>query len=118
MCCCIRCHARILIYVTPPPPHFSPLFFPPLLSPPPKGVGLEFDDDAVREVARIASEVNRTVENIGARRLFSVMERIMDDHSFDAADLDEGEKIHITATEVRDKVEELLEKSDMSKYII
>ena len=96
----------------------SPLFFPPLLSPPPKGVGLEFDDDAVREVARIASEVNRTVENIGARRLFSVMERIMDDHSFDAADLDEGEKIHITATEVRDKVEELLEKSDMSKYII
>ena len=72
----------------------------------------------MREVARIASEVNRTVENIGARRLFSVMERIMDDHSFDAADLDEGEKIHITATEVRDKVEELLEKSDMSKYII
>merc|ERR1719329_673933 len=69
-----------------------------------EGVQLDFDDDAIREVARIASECNRTVENIGARRLFSVMERIMDDHSFEAADLDDGDKIHITAEEVRTKV--------------
>ena len=58
-----------------------------------EGVDLNFKDEAVKEVARVASECNRTVENIGARRLFSVMERIMDEHSFDAADMDEGTEV-------------------------
>ena len=55
-----------------------------------EGVKLVFEDDAIREIARMAAHLNKTVENIGARRLHTVMERIMETISFDAAELDEG----------------------------
>lgn len=55
-----------------------------------EGVELEFDDDAVREIARMAAQLNKTVENIGARRLHTVLERIMETISFDAAELETG----------------------------
>lgn len=83
-----------------------------------EGVSITFEDDAVREIARIAFECNRTVENIGARRLFSVMERIMDDHSFEAADMELDTEIIVTRDEVCEKVESMLQQSDMSKYIL
>jgi ATP-dependent HslUV protease ATP-binding subunit HslU len=51
-----------------------------------ESLNLRFEDSAIREIARIAREVNATVENIGARRLHTVIERIMDDISFDAPD--------------------------------
>ena len=56
-------------------------------------VSLEFEDDAVREVARIAAEVNRTIENIGARRLHTVLERIVEEVSYEASEYDAGTKI-------------------------
>lgn len=56
-----------------------------------EGVTLEFDDDAVREIARMAFQLNKTVENIGARRLHTVLERIMETISFEAAELEKGQ---------------------------
>ena len=55
-----------------------------------EGVTLTFEDDAIREIARMAAQLNKTVENIGARRLHTVMERIMENISYDAAEMDEG----------------------------
>jgi ATP-dependent protease HslVU (ClpYQ) ATPase subunit len=55
-----------------------------------EGVTLDFEDDAIREIARMAAQLNKTVENIGARRLHTVMERIMENVSFEAAELDAG----------------------------
>ena len=56
-----------------------------------EGVELKFEDEAIREIARMAAQLNKTVENIGARRLHTVLERIMETISFDAAEMDEGE---------------------------
>lgn len=58
-----------------------------------EGVKLRFNDDAVAEIAHMAAEMNLTVENIGARRLQTVMERLVEDISFDAADMDEGAEV-------------------------
>lgn len=55
-----------------------------------EGVELTFEDDAIREIARMAFQLNKTVENIGARRLHTVLERIMETISFDAAELEKG----------------------------
>ncbi|MCB9990216.1 MAG: ATP-dependent protease ATPase subunit HslU [Rhodospirillales bacterium] len=82
-----------------------------------EGVTLEFEDDAVDEIARIAFQVNETVENIGARRLLTVMEKLLDDISFTAADRN-GETVKITADYVRDQVAALAENADLSKFIL
>ena len=65
----------------------------------PEGVFLDFSDDAIGAIARVAAKVNASVENIGARRLQTVMERVLDDVSFSAADRS-GEKIEIDAAYV------------------
>jgi ATP-dependent HslUV protease ATP-binding subunit HslU len=80
-------------------------------------VTLEFTDDAIREVARIAAQVNEAVENIGARRLQTVMERLLEELSFEAEDR-VGETVRIDAAYVRDKLEGLAKDSDLSKYIL
>lgn len=79
---------------------------------------LTFTDEAVREIARISSEVNRTVENIGARRLHTVVERVMEELSFDAADSADGATFEITGEYVREKVSEYLKAADLARYII
>jgi len=80
-------------------------------------VTLEFKDDAVDEIARIAFAINERVENIGARRLLTVMERLLDDISYTASDKG-GEEIVIDAAYVREHVEELIEDTDLSKFIL
>lgn len=80
-------------------------------------VELEFAEDAVDEIASIAAEVNQTVENIGARRLQTVMERLLDDISFTATDRS-GEKIIIDAQMVRENVSDLAKNADLSKFIL
>jgi ATP-dependent HslUV protease ATP-binding subunit HslU len=82
-----------------------------------EGVDLEFTEDAIDAIADIGVEVNTAVENIGARRLFTVMERILDDISFDAADK-HGEKIVIDAAYVRSHVGDLAKNADLSKFIL
>lgn len=82
-----------------------------------EGVTLEFTDDAIKEIAHIAFEVNETVENIGARRLLTVMEKLLDEISFTASDRD-GETITIDKKEVQENVAELAENADLSKFIL
>lgn len=80
-------------------------------------VELVFTDDAIEEITRIATEVNRSVENIGARRLMTVMEKLLDEISFTASDRS-GETIEITDAYVREQVSELAESADLSKFIL
>jgi ATP-dependent HslUV protease ATP-binding subunit HslU len=80
-------------------------------------VTLEFADDAIGEIARIAAQVNATVENIGARRLQTVMERLLEEISFEAEDLT-GQTITIDAAYVRQRLEGLAGNTDLSKYIL
>ncbi|MEM9591053.1 MAG: ATP-dependent protease ATPase subunit HslU [Pseudomonadota bacterium] len=82
-----------------------------------EGVALEFTEDAIDAIADIAVEVNTSVENIGARRLMTVMERILDDISFDAADKT-GEAITIDAAYVREHIGDLAKNADLSKFIL
>jgi ATP-dependent HslUV protease ATP-binding subunit HslU len=82
-----------------------------------EGVRLEFSDDSVDALAEIAAQVNSTVENIGARRLQTVMERVLDEISFDATDKG-GETIRIDAAYVRARVGDLAKNADLSKFIL
>jgi ATP-dependent HslUV protease ATP-binding subunit HslU len=80
-------------------------------------VTLDFTDDAIEEIATLAADVNESAENIGARRLQTVMERLLEDISFDAADKP-GTSITIDATYVREQVADLAKDSDLSKFIL
>jgi ATP-dependent HslUV protease ATP-binding subunit HslU len=80
-------------------------------------VTLDFTPDAVREVARIAAQVNESIENIGARRLQTVMEKLLEELSFEAEDR-KGETVTVDAAYVRDKLAGLAGDSDLSKYIL
>ena len=82
-----------------------------------EGVTLEFTEDAIDAIADIAVEVNTSVENIGARRLMTVMERILDDISFGASDRN-GEAITIDASYVREHIGDLAKNADLSKFIL
>ena len=82
-----------------------------------EGVELEFEESAIKEIARISYHVNETVENIGARRLLTVMEKLLDDISFTASDRS-GEKIAITKQIVQDNVSDLADNADLSKFIL
>jgi ATP-dependent HslUV protease ATP-binding subunit HslU len=83
-----------------------------------ESVKLEFTDDAVREIARVAALVNKTVENIGARRLHTVLERIVEEISFTATDHEEGSTITVDKALVESRVNDMLVQSDISKYIL
>ena len=82
-----------------------------------EGVRLTFTDDAVDALARVAVEVNGSVENIGARRLQTVLERVIDDISFTATDRS-GETVPIDAAYVRERVESLAANADLSRFIL
>ncbi|MEN2985319.1 MAG: AAA family ATPase, partial [Thermodesulfovibrionaceae bacterium] len=82
-----------------------------------EGVELEFTQDAIEEIAEIAEEVNERTENIGARRLHTVMEKLLEDISFNAPEL-RGQKIVIDATTVRERLSEILKSEDLSRYIL
>jgi ATP-dependent HslUV protease ATP-binding subunit HslU len=82
-----------------------------------ESVKLEFADDAIDALADIAAQVNTTVENIGARRLQTVMERVLDEISFDATDKG-GETIRIDAAYVRARIGDLAKNADLSKFIL
>ncbi|MBN8520513.1 MAG: ATP-dependent protease ATPase subunit HslU [Alphaproteobacteria bacterium] len=82
-----------------------------------EGVNLTFTEDAITELARVAFHVNETVENIGARRLLTVMEKLLEDISYTASDR-QGEAISITADLVRRNVSGLATNADLSKFIL
>ena len=82
-----------------------------------EGVTLEFEDAAIDRLADLAEAVNSSVENIGARRLQTVLERLLDEISFDAPDK-KGETITITPDYVNERVESLAGNADLSKFIL
>jgi ATP-dependent HslUV protease ATP-binding subunit HslU len=82
-----------------------------------EGVGLSFADDAVDALADLAADINERVENIGARRLSTVLEKLLEDISFHASDRG-GEKIVIDATYVNERVAPLAAKGDLSRFIL
>ena len=82
-----------------------------------EGVTLEFSEDSIAAIASVAAEVNGTVENIGARRLQTVMERVLDEISFTAPDRS-GETVSITGDFVRGNVGELAKNTDLSRFIL
>jgi len=82
-----------------------------------EGVTLDFTSDAIDALARIAVEVNASVENIGARRLQTVIERVLDDISFTAADR-AGETVRIDAAYVEARLGELARNTDLSRFIL
>ncbi|UCB46286.1 MAG: ATP-dependent protease ATPase subunit HslU [Spirochaetota bacterium] len=82
-----------------------------------EGVKLEFKPDAIKEIAKIATFVNSQTENIGARRLYTIMELMLEDVSFTAPELD-GQTIPITVKYVQEKLKDVLENKDLSKYIL
>jgi ATP-dependent HslUV protease ATP-binding subunit HslU len=82
-----------------------------------EGVDLNFTDDAIDALAQVAVDVNNSVENIGARRLQTVLERVLDDVSFTAPDRS-GETVTIDAAYVRGEVETLAKNTDLSRFIL
>ncbi|MES0327746.1 MAG: HslU--HslV peptidase ATPase subunit, partial [Gammaproteobacteria bacterium] len=82
-----------------------------------EGVELEFTEDGVKRIAEIASDVNDKSENIGARRLHTVMERLLDEISYEAPDKS-GSKVTIDATYVDNSLGELVKDEDLSRYIL
>ncbi len=80
-------------------------------------VTLEFDEDAIDALASLAAEINLSVENIGARRLHTVLERLLEEISFTATDRS-GETIRINAEDVQTRVGDLAKDADLSKYIL
>ncbi len=82
-----------------------------------EAIDLVFQDAAVREIASMASRVNERMENIGARRLHTVMEKLVDEISFEAPDMD-TEQVTISKGYVTEKLEEILEDENLSRYIL
>jgi len=82
-----------------------------------EGVNLEFTEDAIRTIAEIAEEVNERTENIGARRLHTILERIMEDFSFEAPDL-KGQTIVIDENIVKEKLKDITQDEDLTRYIL
>jgi len=82
-----------------------------------EGIELEFTDEAVSKIADVAARVNERTENIGARRLHTVMERLLDQISFDAPEMSDT-KVAIDAAEVRQRLESVVSDEDLSRYIL
>jgi ATP-dependent HslUV protease ATP-binding subunit HslU len=82
-----------------------------------ENIDVVFEDDAVSEIARMAEEVNNKTENIGARRLHTLMERLLEDLLFDAPDMPE-QRIVIDKQHVEDKLKDIKDDEDLSRYIL
>jgi ATP-dependent HslUV protease ATP-binding subunit HslU len=82
-----------------------------------EGLSIIFQEDAIAEIAEVATVVNEKTENIGARRLYTIMETLLDEISFDAPDMMEKEVI-INADYVRQKLSDIVEDEDLSRYIL
>lgn len=83
-----------------------------------EGVEVQFTDDAIQEVAKTAAYVNEEVENIGARRLHTILTTLLEDILFDLPDKIESEEITIDGNLVKDKLEAIVKNRDLSKYIL
>jgi ATP-dependent HslUV protease ATP-binding subunit HslU len=83
-----------------------------------EGVALDFDEASIDELALLAEEINAAVENIGARRLHTILERLLEEVSFTASDQPRGTQVAIDRAYVRDRVGALAQNADLSKFIL
>lgn len=83
-----------------------------------EGIDLQFDEGGIREVAKIAAEVNEQVENIGARRLHTILTTLLEDILFDAPDKIKTKKLMITEEIVNNKLKDIVKNRDLSRYIL
>jgi len=83
-----------------------------------EGVTLEFAPDGVEAVADIAFEVNRTTQNIGARRLHTILERVVEEISYQAPDQLPSKRVTVDGAYVRERLEGILQKEDLSRFIL
>lgn len=82
-----------------------------------EGVNIEFDDEALEEIAKIAEEVNKSNDNIGARRLYTIMEKLLEELAFSADELS-GQTVKITKSYVDERLKNIVEDQDLSRYIL
>ena len=82
-----------------------------------EGIKLTFSDDSLVEISKIAAQVNESAENIGARRLHTIMEKLLEDISFDGPDL-KKKNVRIDAVYVRKQLSEIVKDQDLSRYIL
>ncbi|HUB27700.1 MAG TPA: ATP-dependent protease ATPase subunit HslU, partial [Tepidisphaeraceae bacterium] len=82
-----------------------------------EGLNVKFADDAIDEMAQIAFDVNRRTQNIGARRLYTILERVFETISFDAPDMSD-KTVTITAAYVKERLSEIVKDEDLSKFIL
>jgi ATP-dependent HslUV protease ATP-binding subunit HslU len=82
-----------------------------------EGIKLTFTDDALAEVAKFAAQVNQTSENIGARRLHTIMEKLLEDVSFEGPDL-KKKTVKVDAVYVRKQLADIVKDQDLSRYIL
>jgi len=82
-----------------------------------EGVHVEFTPDAIQELARLAAEVNQSTDNIGARRLHTILEKLLEDLSFEAPDI-HLEVVQITPDYVKQKLGNIVGNKDLSQYIL
>ncbi len=82
-----------------------------------EGVRITFSEDAIQEVASFAARINEQMENIGARRLYTIMERLFEEISFNAPEMS-GQEVNIDADYVRDRLKDIVEDLDLSRYIL
>ena len=86
-----------------------------------EGLNIEFTDDGIKRIAEVAWQVNERIENIGARRLHTVMERLLESISFEAADVavsQDGQVLSIDAAYVDEHLKDLAQNEDLSRYIL
>jgi ATP-dependent HslUV protease ATP-binding subunit HslU len=82
-----------------------------------EGIKLSFSEDALIEIAKIAAQVNQSTENIGARRLHTIMEKLLEDISFEGPDL-KKKTVRIDAVYVQKQLSEIVKDQDLSRYIL
>ena len=82
-----------------------------------EGIKLSFTDDAIEEIAVLAARVNETAENIGARRLHTIMEKLLEEISFEGPDL-KKKTVKIDANYVQAQLAEIVKDQDLSRYIL
>lgn len=82
-----------------------------------EGINLHFDEEAIREMARLASEVNQNTEDIGARRLHTIMERVLEEISFEAPDFT-GDQFRVSADYVRERLADISADEDLSRFVL
>jgi ATP-dependent HslUV protease ATP-binding subunit HslU len=83
-----------------------------------ENIDIVFDEGSIKEIAKIAAEVNEQVENIGARRLHTILTTLLEDILFDAPDKVKNKKISVTQQTVQEKLKDIVKNRDLSRYIL